>query len=38
MELVMNIQNIVSHEEKHKILYAIDENTTLYNEYMVKMI
>jgi len=25
MELVMNIhENIVSHEEKHKILYAID--------------
>jgi len=32
----MNIPwNIISHEEKHKILYNNDENIVLYNEYMV---
>ena len=35
----MNIpRNIMLHEEKYKILYVIDKNTILYNEYMVKMV
>ena len=35
----MNIpRNLVSHEEKHKILYNNDKNTILYNEYMMKII
>jgi len=39
MKLMMNVSlNTVSHEGKHKILYNNDENTILYNEYMVKIV
>jgi len=39
MKLVINVSwNVVSHEGKHKILYNDDENTVLYNEYMVKIV
>ena len=38
MKLVMNVSwNTVSLEEKHKLLYNNDENTILYNEYMMKL-
>ena len=39
MKLIINIPwNIVSYEGKHKISYVIDENTILYNEYMMKIV
>jgi len=39
MNLVKKVPwNAVSHEGKHKILYNNDENTILYDEYIVTIV